>query len=820
MKCSSCGTVLADGAVTCQSCGTPVAGAPVAAMPSTQLGARAASAVSQRNLKPLSNREEKGVVPVRVGDVLLGRYRLEQKIGEGGMGTVYIAHDVELDRQVAVKLLAANLVTDDEVVERFEREARLNAKLDHPNIAPVYDVGRHEGRPFIVMKLLEGDTLAALLRTKGGFSSDETLKLMRQLAAGLDYIHGRGFIHRDIKAGNIFVSPTGHATILDFGILRPKSASEGLTRTGMVMGTPHYMAPEQALGMRDVDHRVDIYALAVVLFECLTGTLPFEADSELRLIQMQAHAPPPDILQRAPWIVKPVADVMRRALAKRPDDRFNSGAELVKALEAAYRDSGGHPAAPPQKVQEGTAPGWRMKAGLLSALREKDAASGGAGAPPVAGSSPPMGGQGATPAASSAQAGSLGSAHAGTVPGGAGYAGTAPGGATQAGAAPGEAAPGGVAHGGAHGRVAHGGAAPGEAAHGGAARGGATPGEAAHGGAAHSGAVPGGATQAGAAQGGAVPSGATQAGAAQGGAGHGGAAPGGAALGGAAHGGAAHGGAAHGGAAHGGAAHGGAAHGGAAHGGAAHGGAAPGAAAHGGAAPAGTSPDRAGPGAGASSPLAGPSSGAAPQPAPGAPEHPVPRSGIPARASDADLPATSGTARRGLITAGVVAALGVLAAFATWKLIPSSASGTVDAGVSTLARDAGTPALAVSLDAGAPVVATAPDASADAPDAGEAVALATPDAGPATLEDAGTRVAITPAGKKSGRLNVITTHAGEPWWAQVSIDGVPRGRTPILLDLPVGKYQLRVERAGFRTEQREIKVASGKSTVLRIDLIP
>jgi hypothetical protein len=114
----------------------------------------------------------------------------------------------------------------------------------------------------------------------------------------------------------------------------------------MVMGTPHYMAPEQAMGLKDVDHRVDIYALAVVLFECLTGTLPFEADSELRLIQMQAHAPPPDIIDRAPWITRPVADVVRKALAKRPEDRFNTGAELVKALETAYRESKGHLAAP------------------------------------------------------------------------------------------------------------------------------------------------------------------------------------------------------------------------------------------------------------------------------------------------------------------------------------------------------------------------------------------------------------------------------------------------------------------------------------------
>ncbi len=296
------------------------------------------TSVSQRSLKAL--REETTVHALREGDVLSGRYRLEEKIGEGGMGAVFTAHDQELDRRVAVKLLAASFVNDPDVQERFEREARLTAKLDHPHIIPIYDVGRYQGRPFIVMKLLEGQSLADRLRARGGFTTEETLKLMRQLAGGLDYIHAKGFIHRDIKSGNIFISQgTGsdvHATILDFGILRAKEATTGITRTGMVMGTPHYMAPEQALGLRDVDHRLDLYALAVVLFECLTGTLPFEADSELRVVQLQAHAPPPDLVERAPWIPRSVADVVKRALAKKPEDRFNTAAEMVDALDAAW----------------------------------------------------------------------------------------------------------------------------------------------------------------------------------------------------------------------------------------------------------------------------------------------------------------------------------------------------------------------------------------------------------------------------------------------------------------------------------------------------
>ena len=630
---------MVEGASTCQACGTPVvsAAAPAPpAMPKTQVSQRPATgstAASQRNLKPLSNREEKVVTPVRVGDVLLGRYRLQEKIGEGGMGTVYVAHDDELERQVAVKVLASNLVTDDEVVERFEREARLNAKLDHPNIAPVYDVGRHEGRPFIVMKLLEGDTLAGVLRMKGGYPPGEALALLKQLAAGLDYIHGKGFIHRDIKAGNIFVSPTGHATILDFGILRPKSASGGLTRTGMVMGTPHYMAPEQALGLKDVDHRVDIYALAVVLFEVLTGTLPFEADSELRLIQMQAHQPPPDLLQRAPWIPKPVAEVMRRALAKRPDDRFNSGGELVKALEQALREAHSLPnAGPPKRIDEGTAPGWRMKAGLISAIRDAAAVEADTASPrPPDAAVSPTDGQAPT---------------SGRAPQPPPSASAPQGGATSE--PPSSPAP--------SGEVARTNAA--------------------------SSAEPG-------------------------------------------------------------------------------------------LAPAPFSPPSAGR-ADASPPSTGP----------------------------AGLATSSPRSRRGVAAVGAVALLAAVGLVA-WKLAPRP--------VESLAA----------VDAGPAVrVAEAADAAVDDEDAGAVLAVADePDAGASAPLDAGVRVALN-AGKKSGRLNVITTHGGEPWWAQVSIDGVPRGRTPLLLDLPVGKYQLRVERAGFRTQDREIKVASGKATVLRIDLVP
>ncbi len=278
-------------------------------------------------------------VSLRAGDVLDGKWRLERKLGEGGMGTVYLAHDLQLERKVAVKLLSQALVGDKEIVLRFEREARLTASLEHPNIVPVYAVGRLGDRPFMVMKALEGQTLAMYLRQKGPLTSAETLSLFRQLCAGLQFIHDRGYVHRDIKSGNIFVGPDGHATILDFGILRQSGKTESLTRTGVVMGTPLYMSPEQALGAKEIDHRADLYALAILLFECVTNTLPFEADSDLKTIQLQAFAPPPNVLERAPWAPPSLVEVLARALAKPPEDRYPSAAELLEALEAVFAAS-------------------------------------------------------------------------------------------------------------------------------------------------------------------------------------------------------------------------------------------------------------------------------------------------------------------------------------------------------------------------------------------------------------------------------------------------------------------------------------------------
>lgn len=280
---------------------------------------------------------------IRSGEVFEGKWRIESKLGAGGMGTVFLAHDLALDRKVAIKVLARELSTDAEFVSRFEREARLTARLEHPNVVPVYSVGRHGVRPFMVMKKLEGMTLAQLIERRQAsgtrLARAEILAVFSQVSAGLSHLHAQDCVHRDLKAANIFVGPDGHATILDFGVLRD-TAQTGLTRLGAVLGTPHYMSPEQARGSSAIDHRADVYALGVVLFECLTGAPPFVGETELAVVHQHAYAAPPDVSQWRPDLPLSLAKTLDRALAKLPDDRFQSADELFRALQASWPGEG------------------------------------------------------------------------------------------------------------------------------------------------------------------------------------------------------------------------------------------------------------------------------------------------------------------------------------------------------------------------------------------------------------------------------------------------------------------------------------------------
>jgi serine/threonine-protein kinase len=457
---------------------------------------------------------------------------------------------------------------------------------------------------------------------------------MRQLCAGLDFIHARGYVHRDIKTGNIFVSPDGLATILDFGILRVRG-KEVLTRAGAVMGTPQYMSPEQALGLEDVDHRADLYALAVVLFECMTGSLPFETGSDLQLIQAHAHLPPPDPTQFLPTIPRPVAQMMMRALAKRREDRFPSAAEFLTAFEVA---SAGHlaPGLGDVPGDPHTLPSWRRRAATPQALAAEKVMPGGRPAPPV-----PLQGR-------------FGSSPTPTAPGEPPVPWPTPASAANAG---------------------------------------------------------------------------------------------------------------------------------------------------------------------------------------------TPAHGVPFDTAEPKRP------RRALLFAVAAALLIPVAAGLLWARTfanaealnrpPPEANAALEPLADPPPREPEATYIDASIDLSEllvesqtaeviePVDAGLQAATAASSDAGWSVGNGDADAELRLVEAGDPKPRTTQTtkrvGKKAaayGKLNVITLHRGEPYWAQVKVDGVVRGRTPLLLELPVGAHVIHVERAGFSSQQREVNVAQGEGAVLRIRLRP
>ncbi len=259
-----------------------------------------------------------------------GHWRIERLLGRGGMGSVYLARDLVLQRAVAIKVMSPLHCGDQGLVERFEREARLMARLEHPNLVPVYSVGRTSRGPYIVMKLLEGMTLADAIKARGRLSLDEARCATRQLAAGLQYIHERQVVHRDVKPSNIYVGTDGHLTLLDLGVARDWSSD--LTGTGAIIGTPRYMAPELLQG-EAADHRSDLYALGTVVFEMLTGKPMVEAQSERSVIR--AHSKGILVDQSQLGDAPPaLTAVVLRALSKDPEARFESVAAFAQAFDA------------------------------------------------------------------------------------------------------------------------------------------------------------------------------------------------------------------------------------------------------------------------------------------------------------------------------------------------------------------------------------------------------------------------------------------------------------------------------------------------------
>jgi serine/threonine-protein kinase len=272
------------------------------------------------------------------GETLNNRYRLlAVQVGSGGMAHVYKAEDLALGRVVAVKILRDNLTADPEFLARFQREARSAANLSHPNVVTVHDVGQDRTRYYIVMEYVEGQDLKEVIRKEAPFAIERALDLAVQICAGVGYAHRAGIIHCDVKPQNVLVTPDGRAKVTDFGIARAlSSATVPLADT--VWGTPHYFAPEQAAG-KPPSPAADVYAIGVILYEMLTGKLPFEADSYTALALKHMHEEPPRLAQFNPQIPEQLENIVLKVLSKEPSARYRSAEQFGRILIGYRREA-------------------------------------------------------------------------------------------------------------------------------------------------------------------------------------------------------------------------------------------------------------------------------------------------------------------------------------------------------------------------------------------------------------------------------------------------------------------------------------------------
>jgi eukaryotic-like serine/threonine-protein kinase len=266
-----------------------------------------------------------------LGTTLSGRYRLDSRIGAGGMSTVYCALDVTLQRRVAIKLMNREVSSDSYQLERFNREARAIAQLSHPHVVGVIDAGEDEGRPYIVLEYIEGETLKDRIRRIGRLPIAEAVAYAIEIARALGAAHARHIVHRDVKPQNVLIDEEGSAKVTDFGIARTLD-EEGLTADGRVLGTTDYVSPEQALGQH-VTGQSDLYSLGIALYEMLTGEVPFKGDSQVAVAMKHVREELPDIQFKRPEVSAALAAVVDRATAKRVEDRYANDAELIADLE-------------------------------------------------------------------------------------------------------------------------------------------------------------------------------------------------------------------------------------------------------------------------------------------------------------------------------------------------------------------------------------------------------------------------------------------------------------------------------------------------------
>lgn len=269
----------------------------------------------------------------------VGPYRIMEQLGQGGMASVYKAYHASLDRYVALKVLHPAFHQDQTFTTRFQREARVVARLEHPNIVPIYDYSEHESRPFLVMKYIEGDTLKARLN-QGPLTSEEIEQVVTSVGSALAYAHKQGILHRDIKPSNVMIAKDGTMYLADFGLARIAEAGESTMSSDSIMGTPQYISPEQAMGKKDLDAGTDIYSFGVMLYELVVGQVPFSADTPFSIIHDHIFTPLPLPRKVNPSVPETVQRVLLKALAKDRLDRYTSTEELVNAFKEAWADAG------------------------------------------------------------------------------------------------------------------------------------------------------------------------------------------------------------------------------------------------------------------------------------------------------------------------------------------------------------------------------------------------------------------------------------------------------------------------------------------------
>ena len=271
------------------------------------------------------------------GQKINDRYQIIKSIGEGGMANVYLAYDTILDRDVAVKVLRGDLSNDDKFVRRFQREALNASSLSHPNIVEVYDVGDDNGQYFIVMEYIEGKNLKDLVKKRGKLTVTEVVDIMGQIADGLSVAHDSYIIHRDIKPQNIMILENGLVKITDFGIAMAMNATQ-LTQTNSVMGSVHYLPPEQASG-KGSTLKSDIYSMGILMYELLTGTLPYRGDNAVEIALKHLKEPLPSVKEEVPEVPQSVENIILKSAAKNPKNRYNDARGMYEDLKTCLDES-------------------------------------------------------------------------------------------------------------------------------------------------------------------------------------------------------------------------------------------------------------------------------------------------------------------------------------------------------------------------------------------------------------------------------------------------------------------------------------------------